>query len=189
MLSMPMLFDAVAGNGEVSDEFALVGGEDGDLGVWQVGGDAAVADVVETVSCIVEGGVGRVALAGGGAVDQGNAIEGVEVLGRYEDEGGVAAISDEQFILFGNKGERVRGLKAGDALQMLAGAEIERLDGVVDFGGDEEMVALQIDSEVIEVPGNVWQSSHVHERDGLEWHLVSTESGVCSESQRAEEKG
>ena len=172
-------FDVVAGNGEVSDEFALVGGEDGDLGVWQVGGDTAVADV-ETVSCIVEGGVGRVALAGGGAVDQGNAIEAVEVLGRYEDEGGVAAISDEQFILFGNEGERVRGLKAGDALQMLAGAEIEHLDGVVDFGGNEEMVTLQIDGEVIEVPGNVWQNSHVHESDGLEWRLISSEGGVAA---------
>jgi hypothetical protein len=72
---------------------------------------------------------------------------------------------------------------------MLAGAEVEHLDGMVDFGGNEKMVALQIDGEVIEVPGNVWQSSHVHESDGLEWHLFSRESEICSKSERAEEKG
>jgi len=61
----------------------------------------------------------------------------------------------------------VRGLEAADALQVLARLEVEHFDGVVHLGGDEEVVALEVDGEVIEVAGDLRQGRHAEEGEWL----------------------
>ncbi len=61
------------------DELALIGGEDRDGRVGQIGGGSAVANVIESVGSVVVAGVGRIAMCGGGAVDELDAIEAMVV--------------------------------------------------------------------------------------------------------------
>ena len=49
----------------------------------------------------------------------------------------------------------MRCLEAIKAMQVLAGVEVEHLDRVVDLGGDEEVVALEVDGKVIKVAGDL----------------------------------
>jgi hypothetical protein len=68
-----------------------------------------------------------------------------------EDKSRVTTVCDEKLVLLGGESERVGRLEASDALEMLAGVEIEHLDRMVDLSGDEEMVAFEVDCKVIEV--------------------------------------
>ena len=106
----------VAGNGNRPDEFALVDGEDGDLRVGQIGGNSAVAYVVQAIWGVIVSCVRRIAFAGGGAIDQLNSIHAVKVFARKKDERRIATVGHHQLIFFRSKRYGVRRLESADAL-------------------------------------------------------------------------
>src|ERR1700738_4761813 len=61
------------------DELALIDGKDRNSRVGQIGGGSAVANVIKSVGSVVVAGVGRIAMCGGGAVDELDAVEAMVV--------------------------------------------------------------------------------------------------------------
>src|ERR1700730_5187444 len=77
-----------------------------------------------------------------------------DLVGRGVQNAGssaVAAVNHIDLVLPEQQQHAVRGVKAGNAAQVLAGPQVEQLERVVLFRCQEQPVTLQIDSKVIEV--------------------------------------
>jgi hypothetical protein len=121
----------------------------------------------------------------------------MKVISGKKDQSRIPAVRNEQFIFLRSEGNGMGGLESAYALEMRTRLQVKHLDGVVYLSRDEEMIPLEINREVIKVPGNfrkvsgaqkcdrhVWLSSFRASRNADEKHDCEKQAGTVLEKMR-----
>jgi hypothetical protein len=90
----------------------------------------------------------------------------MKVISGEKDQSRIPSIGNEQLVFLGSEGDGMGGLESAYALKVGTRLQVEHLDGVVYLGRNEEMIPLEINREVIKVPGNFWKVDGAQKCDG-----------------------